>query len=235
MTRLIFVRHAEAVGNKIRHFHGWTDSPITDKGHIQAQLLAERLADMDIDILYSSSLKRTLETAQYISKVKNLPIIRTDKLKEINGGDWEDLTWGELADRWPEEYDTWENRPHKHQMPGGESMTTFQKRLIDEVMYIINKNIGKNICIVTHGTAIRALICFFRSCTLEEMTNVAWCDNTALTILDYEDGKFSTITEGDATHLGSDYGTIVNQKWWEEYMEKVRKREREKEKEKEKN
>jgi len=228
-TRLIFVRHAEAEGNKSRHFHGWTDSHITEKGHIQAKLVAERLKEMDIDVLYSSSLTRALETARYIAKAKNLPIIRTDKLKEINGGEWENLTWSELEKRWPKDYETWENTPHKHQMPGGESMVQFQERLVDEVMHIINQNIGKNICIVTHGTAIRALICFFRACTLEEMINVAWCDNTAITIIDYEDGRFSTVVEGDSTHLGSEYGTVVNQQWWEEYMNKVRKRELERE------
>lgn len=227
-TRLIFVRHAEAEGNKERRFHGWTDSSITERGQLQAQRVAERLKDMDIDIIYSSSLKRTLQTAGYISKVKGLPIIRTDKLKEINGGDWEDLPWNELQRRWPEAYDTWDNSPQVHQMPNGESMEEFQVRLVDEVMHIIQQNNGKNICIVTHGTAIRALICHFRACTLEEMNNVAWCDNTAVSIIDYEDGFFTTVTEGDATHLGSDLGTITNQDWWEEYMRKLKENEKEK-------
>ena len=224
-TRIILVRHAEALGNKIRHFHGWTDSSITERGHLQAERVAERLKDMDIDILYSSSLARTLQTAQYISKAKTLPINRTDKLKEINGGDWEDMPWNELAQRWPDAYETWENRPHVHQMPNGESMILFQKRVVDEVTHIIKQNLGKNICIVTHGTVIRALICHFRACSLDEMINIAWCDNTALTIMDYEDELFTTVTEGDATHLGSDLGTVINQDWWEDYMKKVRERE----------
>lgn len=226
-TRLIFVRHAEAEGNKIRRFHGWTDSDLTERGHLQAQRVADRLKDVDIDVLYSSSLKRTLQTAGYISVAKGLPIVRTDKLKEINGGDWEDSTWEELQERWPEAYDTWDNRPHEHKMPNGESMEEFQERLVKEVMAIIHANTGRNICIVTHGTAIRALICHFRACTLKEMVNVAWCDNTAITILDYEEPYFTTLTEGDAGHLGSDLGTIVNQDWWVDYMKKVKEKEEE--------
>jgi probable phosphoglycerate mutase len=225
MTRLILVRHAEAEGNKIRRFHGWTDSGLTKRGLLQAQCVAERLKDITVDVIYSSSLTRTLQTAEYISKAKSLPIIRTDKLKEINGGDWEDRPWNELQERWPEAYETWDNSPHTHQMPNGESMEEFQKRLVDEVMHILHQNKGKNICIVTHGTAIRALICHFRACSLEEMINVAWCDNTAVTIMDYEDGFFTTVTEGDATHLGSELGTITNQDWWEEYMKKVKAKE----------
>lgn len=223
-TRLIFVRHAEAEGNKIRRFHGWTDSAITEKGHLQAQRVAERLKDTPIDVIYSSSLQRTRQTAGYIAAVKGMEIITSEELREINGGDWEDVPWADLEHRWPEEYSTWENDPHKHRMPNGESMEEFQQRLLNEVMYIISQHEGKNICIVTHGTAIRALICHFRACTLEEMINVSWCDNTAITIIDYEDGTFKTVVEGDSSHLDKELSTIVNQDWWEEYLSKVKSR-----------
>ena len=56
-TTMIIVRHAEAVGNKIREFHGWTDESITERGHIQARQVAERLSDVKIDVIYSSVLK----------------------------------------------------------------------------------------------------------------------------------------------------------------------------------
>lgn len=215
-TRLIIIRHAEAEGNFRRRFHGWTDAELTEKGHRQAMLAAERLADTEMDVLYSSSLKRTLQTASYLSQIKNLPIIRTDKLKEINGGDWEDMPWSELPIRWPEKYEDWEKRPHLHAMPNGETMEEFQRRLVEEIEEIIGKNKGRNIGIVTHGTAIKALLCYFRSCGLEEMFNIQWCDNTAVSIIDYEEGAFSIVLEGDSSHLSRELGTVVNQDWWEE-------------------
>lgn len=215
-TRLIIIRHAEAEGNFKRNFQGWTDGELTEKGHRQARLAAERLAETDIDVLYSSSLKRTLQTASYISEIKNLPIVRTDRLKEINGGDWEDVPWNELPVRWPEEYDVWEKRPHLVAMPNGETMEEFQSRLIEEIEEIIGRNKGRTICVVTHGTAIKALLCYFRGCSLEEMYNIRWCDNTAVTVLDHEDGAFSLVLEGDSSHLSRELGTIINQDWWEE-------------------
>lgn len=217
ITRLIFVRHAEAAGNVKREFHGWTDEEITEKGHIQAQKVAERLKDMKIDVLYSSSMKRTLQTASYISKTKNLPIIRTDKLKEINGGDWEGIKWDDLPSIWPEAHDTWENKPHLHQMPNGESMEEFQKRLIDEVLHIAKEHMEKNICVVTHGTAIRAMMCSFMHCSLDTMREIEWYDNTSVTVIDYEDGRFKVIQKGDASHLGKELSTVQNQEWWVEY------------------
>jgi broad specificity phosphatase PhoE len=220
-TRLIFVRHAEALGNKIRRFHGWTDSGITDRGHLQAERVAERLRDTAIDVIYSSSLKRAVQTAEYIARVKGLTLIMSENLKEINGGDWEDHAWTELEQKWPDEYEAWENQPHRLKMPNGESMEEFQGRLLSEVMTIIKRHEGQNICIVTHGTAIRAMICHFRSCTLKEMVNIDWCDNTAITVIEYSDGVFSIVNEGDSSHLGSDLGTIVNQDWWEEHSKKL--------------
>jgi len=223
-TVLYIVRHAEAEGNINRLFHGWTDSEITPKGHKQAEKIAQRLKDVHIDVIYSSSLKRALQTAEYIAKVKNLPIIRTDKLKEINGGDWEGECWEDLAEKWPECYNTWEYKPHEHKMPNGESMVEFQKRIIDELMYIIRNNEGKNICIVTHGTAIKAVMCHFRSCPLEEMPYIPWVDNTALSIVEYDDGKFNVIEPGDASHLDISLSTIRNQEWYDEDLRRISKK-----------
>lgn len=213
-TRIIFVRHAEAEGNLYRIFHGWTDSSITHKGHLQAKIVSEKLANTKIDVLYSSSLKRTLQTAEYISKIKTLPIIRTDKLKEINGGDWEGHCWNELSDKWPQEYYTWENNPGCHQMPNGESMKEFQDRLIKEVLYIIKNNKERNICIVIHGTALRALMTYFKRYDIEDMVSINWYDNTSITIVDYEDDKFDVIVEGDNSHLTEGLSTLEHQDWW---------------------
>ena len=122
-TRLIFVRHAEALGNKIRRFHGWTDSGITDRGRLQAKRVAERLKDTEIDVIYSSSLKRAFQTAEYIAKIKGLPLTTSENLKEINGGT-EDQAWTDLEQKWPDEYEAWENQPHA-QMPNGSPWRNF--------------------------------------------------------------------------------------------------------------
>jgi len=155
--------------------------------------------------------------------VKNLPIIRTDKLKEINGGTGKTEN-GRTAQIVAGRIRQLENRPHEHKMPGGESMVEFQKRLIDEVKYIIDNNKGKNICIVTHGTAIRSMMCYFKNCDLTEMINIQWYDNTSVTILDYEDGKFNIVLEGDTSHLEKELCTVQNQEWWQEYNKKYEER-----------
>ena len=224
-TRLIIVRHAEAKGNKKRIFHGWTDSEITEKGHIQAMHVAERLRNTHIDIIYTSSLKRCVQTASYIANVKGLPIIERDNLKEINGGKWEDEPWAVLPEKWPKEYYLWDNTPHLLKMPDGESMVELQRRVVNEIQYIIDKNKGKSICVVGHGTAIKTKMCYFYNSGLEEMVNIPWYDNTSVTIVDYINGKFNVLLEGDASHLNSSMKTIENQDWWIKLNEEQRKKE----------
>jgi len=222
-TRLILVRHAEAEGNNKRVFHGWTDGGITKKGHLQAKLAAEKLKDYKMDIIFSSTSLRTKQTAKYIAEMKNLDIIEDSRLMEINGGDWEGRPWSELPKKWPIEYDTWENKPHVHQMPNGESMEAFYKRILSAIMDIIKNNPGKNICVVTHGTAIRALMCYFYGYELEKMLIVRWFDNTAITITDINGEDVRVVVEGDDSHLGHENGTVKSQEWWGEYLEKLNK------------
>lgn len=208
------MRHAEAEGNKTRVFQGWTDGSITDVGHVQAGFMAEKIKSFKIDVLFSSSLKRAIQTAEYISKVKSLPVLTREGLKEIYGGEWEGVPWEELPKRWPCEYYTWENEPLEHKMPMGESMSDFQKRIVDEIKNIANENIGKNICLVFHGTAIRVFMSYVNSNGLLGYNNITWYDNTSITTLEYENDIFTTLSEGDCSHLSMNLKTLGNQEWW---------------------
>lgn len=225
-TRLILVRHAEAEGNFTRKYHGWTDSGLTPKGHLQAQRLAVRLTDEKIDVIYSSSLSRTVQTARYIAENKKLEINTTDQLKELYGGDWEDQFFADLGVKWPEEYEKWENHPDQLTMPNGESVADFQNRLINEIERIRNQHPGKNICIVTHGTAIRTLICYFNELPLSEICNIPWDENTSFSIIEYDGEKYSFLLQGEASHLGDDLGTIVKQTWFQEHKKQLEEKNR---------
>ncbi|MDK2932409.1 MAG: hypothetical protein PWP27_219 [Clostridiales bacterium] len=213
MTRLFLVRHGEAEGNLHRKFHGHYDSHLTSNGYLQVQKLTQRLSEENIDILYSSDLTRAYETAKYIADKKNLDIHVMRGLREINGGDWEDVPWAELPNRWPEAYDHWENKPHLLQMPNGESMVEFQNRVVEEITKITRDNKGKNICVVTHGTVIKAVLCYFYGKPLEEFTSIRWHDNASITVVNFNDNNYTVIIEGDNAHLG-ELSTFAKQDWW---------------------
>ena len=214
MTRIIFVRHGEADGNIDRNFHGHYNSNLTENGYVQAGLAADYLKDTPIDVLYSSDLTRTFETAKAISKVKGLPIITCENLREINGGDWENVPWEQLPVQFADSYDKWLHQPHLLQMPNGESMVQFQQRVLSAVEEIVTANQGKNICIVTHGTAIKSMLCRYYGRHLSELPDMKWYDNASISIVDFDDElKPTVVLEGEASHLG-ETSTLAKQSWW---------------------
>ena len=213
VTKLILVRHAEAEGNIIRRFHGNTDSPLTENGHRQAKLAAERLADEPIDVIYTSDLQRAYQTAGYIAEAKNLPLHKVKALREIHGGDWEDMLWADLPIKWPDAYRCWEETPHLLEMPNGETMKGFYDRLVGAVTDIVKKHPGKSICIVTHGTAKKALLCYFYQKPLKAFIDLAWHDNAAITVVQVKEEAYEVLVEGDNTHLG-ELSTLAKQDWW---------------------
>ncbi len=213
MTHLIIVRHAEAEGNINRRFHGHTDSALTENGHKQAERLAEKLLGVDINIIYSSDLTRAYQTAKHIADIKGLDVNVIKGLREIDGGDWENELWEVLPEKWPEVYHHWENNPHLVEMPNGETMSEMQERAIEEIKTLVEKNVGRSICVVTHGTLLKALLCYIYNKPLSEFNNIAWHDNASITMIHIDKDIFNVIIEGDNEHLG-ELSTLAKQDWW---------------------
>jgi broad specificity phosphatase PhoE len=222
-TTLYIVRHGEAEGNINRTFHGWTDSSLTPKGHKQCEELAKRLQKIDFDEILASPLKRTRQTVEYILQGRENEIIFNENLKEINGGDWEGVSWEDLSLKWPTDYEVWDIEPHLHQMPNGESVEGFQKRLIQTFEEIIKAHLGKKLCIVTHGTGIKTLMCYFKGIPLSEMVNINWYDNTSVTVIEHSPEGYHVVLEGDDYHLKDDLKTVKNQDWVVLLEEKIKK------------
>ncbi|MBB1070446.1 histidine phosphatase family protein [Limosilactobacillus sp. RRLNB_1_1] len=61
-----FVRHGETYFNRFARLQGWSDTPLTEKGKMNAQKIGKVLADLRIDYLFSSDLKRAVDTARIL-------------------------------------------------------------------------------------------------------------------------------------------------------------------------
>ncbi len=86
--KLILTRHGETIENVNKILQGWNDTNLNKNGIQQAKQLAKRLKDINIDLIYSSDLKRAFNTAQEISKFHNCPLIKDKRMREINFGEW---------------------------------------------------------------------------------------------------------------------------------------------------
>ena len=214
MTRVIFIRHGEAEGNVNRNFHGYYNSNLTDNGREQVKLAAKWLENEHIDVFYSSDLTRTYDTALAVAQGRGLDIIKNERLREICGGDWEEVRWEELPEKFPESYEHWLKSPHLLVMPNGEAMTDFQDRVYSEVNDIVTANAGKSIAIATHGTVIKVLMCRYYGKHLSELPGMRWHDNAAVTIVEFDDNmKPTVLIEGENSFLG-ELSTLAKQSWW---------------------
>ena len=67
-TRLYMIRHGQSEGNLKNLFLGHTDMDLTELGHLQAEMAAEYLATVPVDVIYASDLKRAFHTALHTSE-----------------------------------------------------------------------------------------------------------------------------------------------------------------------
>lgn len=214
-TKVIIVRHCEAEGNIKRFFQGHTDGQISERGKSQLQLLAEKLRGTVIDAICSSPLSRAMATAQAVNDGRNLPIITEPRLIEINGGLLEGMPWSEFPEKYPEQAVQWNLKPWDFAAPGGETMRQVYQRISSAVLDIASENCGKTIAIATHGCAIRCLMCWAKGWPIERLNDTAWCDNTAVNIIEFDESFTPTVVcENDRSHLEHGMSAMDSQTWW---------------------
>lgn len=214
MTRIILVRHCEAQGNTEGFFQGCIDSDISGNGKTQLELLGVRCRNMPFDAIYCSPLKRARITAEAINRYHHLPIQIEPRLHEIDGGEYEGRSWDELTRIYPEELQNWYFHPFDFAPKGGETMRMVYARMWEAVTDIVKANQEKTICVVSHGCAIRNFLCHALHKSVEEINDVGWGDNTAISIIDFSaDLQSNVVVMNDASHLTPEISVYAQQKW----------------------
>lgn len=215
ISRLIIIRHCEALGNTERVFQGHSDCDITENGACQLEKLAERMKDIKFDAIISSPLLRARKTAEAADTYMKLPIQIDERLIEINGGEWEMKKWASFPELYPENARAWNLFPHKFSPEGGEKMTEVYDRMSGAAVEIAKKHMGQTVCLVSHGCAIRNLMCWAKGWDIERLKDVDWCDNTGINVIDIDDElKPHVVVENDNSHLDSKLSTFAHQDWW---------------------
>lgn len=193
-TEMLFVRHGESAANLNGVYVGHIDSPLSDKGRVQAKMTAEFLKDKKIDAFYASDLSRAFETACIIAEKHKKDVIPDKNLREIYAGEWEGKKFSDLPALYEKTYGIWLSDIGRAHPDGGESVDELYKRVTGETVRIARKNMGKTVLIATHATPIRVLTCFFKGIDLHAMKNVPWVHNASVTAADfYEDGRIELV------------------------------------------
>ncbi|OQA21672.1 MAG: Phosphoserine phosphatase 1 [Actinobacteria bacterium ADurb.Bin346] len=158
-VKLFLIRHGQTDGNAQGRYQGSMDTHLTDEGRHQALCAKKYLANVKFSSIYSSNMKRAIETAQIISDGLPHEIKIRENLKEINFGKWEGLKFEEINQKYRSDYQAWLNDPFKSPPTGGESFTDLISRADSEIKKIISENPdGSSVAIITHGGVILALL-----------------------------------------------------------------------------
>ena len=192
MVKLILVRHALTVDNQKSRLSGHIDSSISEEGKEQIDKITNYLKDFDIDKIYTTTSSRTKDTVKKLSELKYIEIIEKESLKEISFGDFEGLTFDEIKDKYPKEFQDMIEKGYEYKYPNGESLIDSYNRVCIELDNIISNNDDRTILICSHGGTIRNIITYLISNSYKYHWNFK-IDNGSVTILEVQDG-FTVIT-----------------------------------------
>jgi probable phosphoglycerate mutase len=152
LTRICLARHGETNWNLERRVQGQLNIPLNVKGLAQAEALARELADERFDRIYSSDLKRALQTATPVASRLGLPITTSAALREKHDGEWQGLVSEEVERLYPRQYAMHRRRrPHFTILGGGESHVQFAARVRAELDAIAERHAGETVLVIAHA------------------------------------------------------------------------------------
>lgn len=199
---IYLVRHGETDWNKNHLFQGRTDIPLNSVGRAQAQAVALALKRVPLTAIYSSPLKRALETARMIKVYHpTTPVFEESGLIEMDLGDFDGMEARHWAERYPNLLALWKSKPSMMIMPGGEGLKDVQARAVETLESILerNKN-GSQLLLISHNFVITALLCHACGKSLDRFRELRQ-ETAAMNILYKQGNSLWAEKVNDQSHL----------------------------------
>jgi len=172
MSALVFIRHGET--EMAGKFCGHSDPELNAAGELQAARAAEEVANLGIERIYSSDLRRAAQTAAVLGRRIGVEVELRDSLREIYFGLWEGLSWREIEIRFPQEAGRWTQDFPLQSAPGGEAYAAFTARIDAAIEPLLHEALLRTIAVVSHrGVMSYALTRFFGFSKEEAWTRTA--------------------------------------------------------------
>lgn len=159
MTRVVLVRHGESAWQAENRYSGTSDIPMTARGFRQAESLATWAKGAGLAAVWTSTLSRARLTGQDSATAAGVPLRVDARLRELDFGDGEGLTSGEMADRFPEDLRAFRADPVAGHLPGGEHPAAAARRFTACLRDIAAAHPGARVLVVAHSTVIRLALC----------------------------------------------------------------------------
>jgi len=164
VSKLILIRHGQSTWNLENRFTGFRDVPLTAQGEREAHTGGKKIKASGLipDMVFTSTLERAWRTAELVlvGAGLNLPLIKSDDLRERDYGNLSGLNKAEAAKEFGEgQVHIW-RRSYDMPPPGGESLADVVARVKPyyEKHIALELAAGKTVLIAAHGNSLRALM-----------------------------------------------------------------------------
>jgi broad specificity phosphatase PhoE len=158
VTTILLARHGETDWNRAGRFQGHADPPLNRRGRSQAVELSVALKADELVAVYSSPLRRALETAEVVAASHSLEPVPVDGLREVDVGSWSGLTRAEVEERFPDQFARWLD--YGQGWEDGETYEEMGRRAVAALLELATAHDGERVLAVTHGGPIRAAFAF---------------------------------------------------------------------------
>jgi broad specificity phosphatase PhoE len=198
--RLILVRHGQTQWNKDNRALGHADIELTEEGRRQAQGLALALKGESVAAIYSSPLRRALETAHAIARFHRGKVEIVDAFIEMDAGELDGLTYEELRDRYGEFLKEWMRDACSLAMPGGECLEDVQRRAWHGVETLAKNHTEDVVVLVSHNFTIQCILCRALGLHLSQFRRLR-PNLASISTLDFGERGISLARFNDTCHL----------------------------------
>ncbi|HYF91963.1 MAG TPA: histidine phosphatase family protein [Symbiobacteriaceae bacterium] len=198
MTTFYIIRHGETDYNRNGRYQGQMDIPLNEDGRRQSEMIADRMATVALDAIYSSDLSRAQVTARIIARGREVAL--EPRLREIHVGRVMGMSNAEIRQQFPEFWTATEQDPDHTPFPGGESAVDLQRRTMEAMAAIAARYPDGRVAVVTHGGVIKVIAASVMEMPLAIRPKIV-LDNCSLTVVEWSDRGRRVRSLNDTGHL----------------------------------
>lgn len=199
MARLLLVRHGKIEGEASRYY-GHIDISLSQEGVKQVEKLRNRLASQNLNVVYSSDLKRAFDTAEIIAAAHKLTVTPCSDLRELDFGKLAGMTFDEMKERYHGAVRLLSGQEPDISAPDGESLRQMSVRIQRFVAEVQKQPPERTLLAVAHGGSLKVLLCLLLGISLEHWRQFR-LDYASLTVVEtYPEGSMLCLLN-DTSHL----------------------------------
>ena len=186
--KIYIIRHGLTESNKKKIYAGWNDECLCEEGVVALFEIGRKLKEFKIERIFSSPIRRAIQTAEVINSFLNMRIEIEKNLKEMKMGPWEGLSENEVAGSFPSEWKIWNSRPSKLKIDDRETLEELKIRALNGIRRISEDLDRSRILAVTHVAIIRVLMIYYNNWGLDDYRKIE-VPNEAVYFLDKKENN----------------------------------------------